>query len=113
MSLITSSCHPTTRLSCNDALISHPLRVSMAVGFNSVTFPFCPRPILDIPKRPLVVFAKKKNSQRGPVLNPPAFEEVSMVDEEDDDGIEDEVFLQGSEDGNLRIKEVVVVATVG
>ncbi|KAL6515459.1 hypothetical protein OROHE_018493 [Orobanche hederae] len=101
MSLITSSCHPTVRLPCNDALISPPLRVSMAMVFNSVTFPFCPCPFLDIPKRSFVVFAKKKNSQPGPVLNPSAFEDVSMVDEEGDDGIEDDVFLQGSEDDEL------------
>ncbi|KAK6115009.1 hypothetical protein DH2020_007278 [Rehmannia glutinosa] len=92
MNLITSSCHSSTRLFCDNALIPPPLRVSMAMGLKSAAFPFCPRPFLHIPPRPFIAFAKKRNPQSEPVINPSIIEELSMVDDEEDDGIEDDIF---------------------
>ncbi|KAL3641158.1 hypothetical protein CASFOL_016126 [Castilleja foliolosa] len=94
MNIITStSCHPSTRLLCNSALISPPLRVSMAAGCNTKPFPFYPCIFLNITKRPLVTFAKKKNPQTEPAVNPSIIEEVSMAGDEEDD-----IFLEGFED---------------
>ncbi|KAI3464620.1 hypothetical protein Pfo_021283 [Paulownia fortunei] len=101
MNLITSTCHPSTRLRCDGAVVPPPLRVSMAMGFNSAPFPFYPRPFLDIPRRPFIAFAKKKDSQSEPVLNPSIVEEVSVVDDEGDDGIDDDIFLEGFETDEL------------
>lgn len=65
------------------------------MGFNTSYFPFYPCFFRDIPQKPLIAFARKKNSQSEPVLNPSIIEEVAMDVDEDDDGIEDDIFLDG------------------
>ncbi|KAL0360330.1 UNVERIFIED_CONTAM: hypothetical protein Sradi_3717500 [Sesamum radiatum] len=99
MSSVSSTCLPGSNPRCFGVGLPRPQRVSMAVVLNFRAFPFYPHPILDIRGSPFVAFAKKKNSRPEPVLKPSIIDEVSVDGDEDDDGIEDDIFLEGFEDG--------------
>ncbi|PIN00695.1 hypothetical protein CDL12_26803 [Handroanthus impetiginosus] len=103
MNLITSTCHLSTHLCCNCSAISAPLRVSMAMRLNAPSFPFYSCPLLDVHPRRFVTFAKKKNCKPEPVLRSSIVEEVTVDGDEDDDIVEDDVFVEDFEadDGNF------------
>lgn len=88
MNTITLKYHHCARLRCATSVIHASLRVSPAMGFSTSSFPFYPSSFRNIPPRPLVAFAKKKNSESETVLNPSVIDEVFM-----DDGVEDDIFL--------------------
>ncbi|KAL9173050.1 hypothetical protein ABFS82_03G089700 [Erythranthe guttata] len=95
MNLISSTSRPWTRLRCGGAVIRTPPRVSTAVGFNTISFPFYPHLLPDVSGRSFIASAKKKNSRSEPVLKPAITDEVSV------DGDEDEILLEGFESDEL------------
>lgn len=88
MNTITLNCYHCARMRCATSVIHASLSVSTAKGFSSSSFPLCPPSFRNIPPRPLVAFAKKKNSESESVLNPSVIDDVFV-----DDGVEDDIFL--------------------
>lgn len=85
MNAINLNCLRCARLSSPASF-----RASSAVGFSTWSSPFYPSSFMKNPQRPLLAFAKKKNSESDAVLSPSIVEEVFM-----DDGEEDDAFLDG------------------
>ncbi|KAL1543734.1 hypothetical protein AAHA92_20671 [Salvia divinorum] len=89
MKAITLNCHAHHCARLRSAV---PI-ISPAMRFITSSFPFYPSPLRNIPQRPLVAFAKKKNSNSEPVLSPSITEEVYMDDDLEDDILLDDELL--------------------